>query len=113
MVDLRAGVGRVVYSVLLILTLMISLICVLGFAIGSAAAAFACMLFCTLPLLIAVVGIPSQSKMFPIAVAAGAGSMVAFIAFVSLRDIFAARGAPLVSIIYEKWWWLYLALNFI
>jgi hypothetical protein len=112
-IDLQTDTGRAVYSVVLLLALIVSLICDFGFALGSTGAAVACLLFCTLPLLIALVGVASLSKLPPIAAIIGSGSMVAFIAFLSFRDIFSSRGISPTSIIYEKWWWLYFSLNFI
>jgi hypothetical protein len=91
MLNLRTGVGKTIYLAWLIPTFLVSLICCLGFAMGSIQAAVFCLLFCTLPLLVAVAVNGSDSKISPVAAIVGSGSMVAFIAFLSLRDVLPDR----------------------
>jgi hypothetical protein len=112
MINLQTGLGRIVYFTLLALCLMVSFLCDLGFAFGSIGGAAACILVCTVPLLVGMAGIVSQSKLHPIAAMIGSGSMVAFIAFISVRDVVLSHGLPRTSIVREGWWWVYLCLNF-
>jgi uncharacterized membrane protein len=109
--NLRAGFGRAIYFIWLLMTLVVSLVCDVGLAFDSAGGAAACVLLCTLPLLIAMIGIVSASKYWPIAAMIGSGSMVAWIMFVSVQDIVLSRGTPRTSIVREGWWWLYFAIN--
>ncbi len=113
MINLNRGFGRTFYFVWLSLTLLVSSICNLGFAMGSIGEAFIFLLICTLPLVVGFVGAASRIKWHPIAVIIGSGSMIAYILFVSLRDISITGSFARSLIANEGWWQLYFSVNLI
>jgi hypothetical protein len=109
-INLDTGFGRILYFAWLSLTIMLSSVCNLGFAMSSIGMAFIFLLVCTLPLISGFVGAALRIKWHPVAVIIGSGSVLAYILFVSLRDISATGSFAKGLIANEGWWQMYFCI---